>query len=186
MIGTQPKGGSGCLDDADLDPFWAAAAELGATIIVHPEFGSDDNRLHDMGMMNACGRVTDVTIALSRLLLSGHMTRFAGLKLVASTGGGALPYMVGRLSRNAEIDPGGLSDPVESLKLMHFDSIVFRTDAMNYLTNLVGSDRVMLGSDTPFPIGDYNPRRVIEESGYSDTEQDAMRGGTAAALFGIN
>ncbi len=184
MIGTQPKGDHGNLDDLDLDPFWARAAELGCPIIVHPMFGSTDGRLADMGMMNAVGRVTDVTIAISRLLLTGHLSRFDGLALVASTGGGALPYMLGRLARNAEIHDD-MADPVEELRRLYFDSIIFRTDVLRFLTDLVGVERIMLGSDYPFPIGDRDPRRVIETSGYDQAEVEAMLGGTAARLFSM-
>ena len=68
-------------------------------------FGSDDARLHDMQMMNAVGRVCDVSVAVSRMLFKGHLTRYDGLTIVASTGGGALPYMLGRLERNFKAFP---------------------------------------------------------------------------------
>jgi aminocarboxymuconate-semialdehyde decarboxylase len=185
MIGTQPKGGHGLLDDPGLDPFWAAAAALDAAILIHPMFGSDDDRLHDMGMMNAVGRVTDVTIAISRLLFSGHLLRFPGLKVVATTGGGALPFMLGRLARNHAIDAGNLADPVEGLQMLYFDSIVFRPEALRFLSDLVGTERIMLGSDYPFPIGDVTPTKVIRDAGYDDDATAAMLGGTARRLFNL-
>lgn len=183
MIGTQPKGSHGKLDDPALDPFWETAAGLGVPIMVHPMFGSDDARLHDMGMMNAVGRVTDVTIAVSRLLFAGHPLRFEGLKLIASTGGGALPYMVGRLSRNFAVEGGKVADPLEGLRRLWFDSIVFRPEALRFLTDLVGVERVMLGSDFPFPIGDPTPCAVIRGAGYEPAEVALMLGGNAKALF---
>jgi aminocarboxymuconate-semialdehyde decarboxylase len=185
MIGTQPKGGHGNLDDPDLDPFWEMAAELKVPIIIHPMFGSGDARLDDMQMMNAVGRVTDVSIAISRMLFTGHLTRFDGLVVVASTGGGALPYMLGRLERNYKAFPDQVVDPVEQFHKLYFDSIVFQPDALRFLTAKVGVERVMLGSDYPFPIGDQDPRKVIEAAGYSEAEVEAMLTGNARRMFGV-
>jgi aminocarboxymuconate-semialdehyde decarboxylase len=185
MIGTQPKGGHGNLDDPDLDPFWEMAAELRVPIIIHPMFGSGDARLDDMQMMNAVGRVTDVSIAISRMLFTGHLTRFDGLVVVASTGGGALPYMLGRLERNYKAFPEQVVDPVEQFHNLYFDSIVFQPDVLRFLTAKVGVERVMLGSDYPFPIGDQDPRKVIETAGYSEAEVEAMLTGNARRMFGV-
>ena len=185
MIGTQPKGGHGNLDDPDLDPFWEMAAELRVPIIIHPMFGSGDARLDDMQMMNAVGRVTDVSIAISRMLFTGHLTRFDGLVVVASTGGGALPYMLGRLERNYKAFPDQVVDPVEQFHNLYFDSIVFQPDVLRFLTAKVGVERVMLGSDYPFPIGDQDPRKVIETAGYSEAEVEAMLTGNARRMFGV-
>lgn len=185
MIGTQPHGTHGNLDTAHLDEFWATAAELGTPIIVHPMFGSSDARLDDFQMMNAVGRVTDLTIAVSRLLCTGHLTRFDGLKLVASTGGGALPFSVGRLTRNHAAFPKLVVDPLPEFERLYFDSIVFQTDILEYLVSKVGADKIMLGSDYPFPIGDPQPRNVIESGNFTDEQKDDMLSGVARSLFGI-
>ena len=185
MIGTQPKGDTGNLDDPDLDPFWEMAAKLRVPIIIHPMFGSDDNRLHDMQMMNAVGRVSDVSIAISRLLFKGHLTRFQNLIIVASTGGGALPYMLGRLERNYKAFPDFVVDPVEQFHELYFDSIVFQPDILQFLIQKVGADRIMLGSDYPFPIGDQEPRKVIEMANCSQEEANLMLTENARKLFKV-
>ena len=185
MIGTQNKGTHGNLDDPDLDPFWEMAAELRVPIIIHPMFGSDDARLQDMQMMNAVGRVCDVSVAISRMLFTGHLTRFEGVVVVASTGGGALPYMLGRLERNHKAFPNQVVDPVEQFHELYFDSIVFQPDVLRFLTGKVGVDRVMLGSDYPFPIGDQDPRKVIETAGYANADVEAMLTGNARRVFGV-
>ncbi|MDP6687866.1 MAG: amidohydrolase family protein [Alphaproteobacteria bacterium] len=183
MIGTQPKGDHGGLDEPGLDPFWEAAAASGAVIFIHPMFGSDDQRLSDYGMMNAVGRVTDTTVAVSRLLFAGHLLRHPELKVVVATGGAALPFMLGRLARNHEVHPGQYADPVAGFHQLYFDSIVFQPTALRFLCDLVGTDRVLLGSDYPFPIGDMTPTRVIRESGYDEAAMTAMLGGNATTLF---
>jgi len=183
MVGTQPYGNHGNLDDPQLDPFWETAAELGVPIIIHPMFGSQDARLQDFEMMNAVGRVSDVTTAISRLLFSGHLLRYEGLVVIASTGGGALPYMLGRLARNHAAFPGRFADPVEGFSKLYFDSLVFQTDVLKFLVSKVGANRVMLGSDYPFPIGDPNPRNIIETAGFEQADVELMLGGVARELF---
>ena len=185
MIGTQPKGGTGNLDDANLDPFWEAASGLGATVYLHPMFGCGDPRLDDFALMNAVGRGTDTTTAVSRLLFSGHFLKYSGMKFVLSHGGGAIPFMMGRLAKNYEIHPGQYSDPVASFQKLYFDTVLFASDALNFLCSSCGHDRVMLGSDYPFPIGDMTPMKVIDEAGFTDLQRNMIVGETAATLFGI-
>ena len=183
MIGTQPHGGYGNLDDPDLDEFWEIAAELQVPIVIHPMFGSDDARLHDMQMMNAVGRVCDVSVAISRMLFKGHLTRYDGLTIIASTGGGALPYMLGRLERNFKAFPDLVGDPVQEFHKLYFDSIVFQPDILQFLSKKVGVEKIMLGSDYPFPIGDQEPRAVIDKAGFSESDQELMLTGNARKLF---
>jgi aminocarboxymuconate-semialdehyde decarboxylase len=185
MIGTQPKGITGNLDDPDLDPFWEAASGLGATVYLHPMFGCGDPRLNNFALMNAVGRGTDTTTAVSRLLFSGHFLKYSGMKFVLSHGGGAIPYMMGRLAKNYEIHPGQYSDPVASFRKLYFDSVLFAPEALSFLCSSCGHDKVMLGSDYPFPIGDMTPLKVIDDAGFTDTQRNMIIGETAAKLFDI-
>ena len=185
MIGTQPHGSSGNLDDPDLDPFWEAAVSLGATVYIHPMFGCGDERLNDYGMMNAVGRGTDTTTAVSRLLFAGHFLKYEGLKCVVSHGGGALPFMLGRLARNNHIHPGEYADPVAGFNKLYFDSVLFEPDALNFLCSCCGHDHVVLGSDYPFPIGDMEPLKIIENANLDENQKKMILGETAKELFGI-
>lgn len=183
MIGTQPKGSSGNLDDRDLDAFWEAAAELRATLYLHPMFGCGDVRLNDYDMINAVGRGVDTTTAVSRLLFSGHFVKYAGMTMVLSHGGGAIPYMMGRLERNCAIHPGEYASAVEGFRRLYFDSVLFDPAALAFLCGKVGAGRVVLGSDYPFPIGDLEPCRIVRSAPLSETDRRLILGETAQKLF---
>ena len=186
MIGTQPHGEYGNLDSPDLEPFWEAADSLGATIYIHPMFGCGDTRLNDYGMMNAVGRGLDTTTAVSRMLFGGYFTRFSRLKCVISHGGGALPFLMGRLKRNHEIHPEECADPAIEFRKLYFDSVLFQPDALTFLCSCCGHDRVVLGSDYPFPIGDMAPLDVINKANFDNSQKHMILGETAQKLFKIN
>jgi aminocarboxymuconate-semialdehyde decarboxylase len=183
MIGTQPRGVGGVLDDPALDPFWRMADELGAVLFIHPVFESGDARVHDYGMANAVGRITDTLIAVSRIIYSGHVLRYRDAKIIVGIGGAALPYVIGRLRRNFEVDRDKLKDPDASLAALYYDTLVHDPRALRLLAEVVGADRIMLGSDAPFPIGDLAPKNVVGAAGFSDVEKQSINGGLAEKLF---
>jgi len=185
MIGTQPKGKGGVLDDPSLLPFWEAANSLGSIIFIHPVFESGDDRVHDYGMANAVGRITDTLIAMSRLIYAGHVTRYSNMKIIAGIGGAALPYVIGRLRRNYSLDKDKLGDPDAALAAMYYDTIVQDTRALRYLADVVGAGRIMMGSDMPFPIGDLAPLKIVQETSFTDAERGSINGGLVQKLFGL-
>ena len=185
MIGTLPKGMGGVLDDPQLDPFWEAASKLEAAVFLHPMFLCGEPRLADYDLVNAIGRVADTSIAVSRLLFSGHLLRFPGMKLVISHGGAALPLVLGRLARNFTIAQGKYADPRKGFDALYFDSVVFDADALRFLAGKAGAARIMLGSDMPFPIGDVEPCKVVHAAGFAAAERASILGGNAQGVFRI-
>ncbi len=185
MIGTLPKGNAGNLDDPSLDPFWQAASDLGAAVFMHPMFLCNEPRLADYDLVNAIGRLADTSIAVSRLLFSGHLLKFPGMKFVLSHGGAALPYALGRLARNHAISQGKYADPRKGFEAMYFDSCVFDADSLEYLARKASPERIMLGSDAPFPIGDPEPKKVIEGAYFNEAQKHGIFGETAQSVFRI-
>jgi aminocarboxymuconate-semialdehyde decarboxylase len=182
MIGTLPRGIGSVLDTADLDVFWAAADDLGAAIHIHPSFDAGDARTNDYGLQNAVGRITDAMVAVARLICKGHIARYKNVKFIAPMGSAGLPFLVGRLQRNFELTPG-LGDPVEALARIYTDTVLHDLRVMRFVIEIVGADRIMMGSDQPFPIGDPTPMKIVAASGVDAATAARINGGLAAALF---
>jgi aminocarboxymuconate-semialdehyde decarboxylase len=185
MIGTQPKGRGGDLDDADLAPFWEVASTRKTTLLLHPMFAVGDDRLRDYGLVNAIGRLTDTTHAVARLLYSGHLTRYPGVKLVLSHGGAAIPFAIGRLQRSYQASPT-TGDPAEGFRTLYFDSIVFDPHVLRFVCEVAGFDKLMMGSDFPFSVGDLEPLKIVDACKFDKKQRRAIVSTTAADLFHID
>jgi aminocarboxymuconate-semialdehyde decarboxylase len=184
MVGTLPKGEhGGNLDDPSLDPFWQAAAKLGAAVVMHPMFVCGEPRLADYDLVNAIGRLVDSTIAVSRLLFSGHLLKHTGMKFLLCHGGAALPFGLGRLARSHTAQAGKVADPRKGFATMYFDSCVFDTDSLEYLIQKAGVERVMMGSDAPFPIGDPEPLKIFNGAKLNAAQKEMILSETAQKVF---
>ncbi len=183
MIGTQPDNGGGELDAPGLDAFWQAADELGSIVSIHPVFDAGDARVRDFGMPNALGRITDSLIAVTRIIYSGHVEKYAGAKIVVGIGGAALPYVIGRLRHNHALHPEDMADPVKAMSMLYYDTLVHEPAALQLLIDTVGADRIMLGSDMPFPIGDPTPRAILDGVVLSDADRSSIEEGLVTRLM---
>ena len=184
MIGTLPRGVGSTLDHADLDPFWQAADETGALIHIHPSFDAGDVRVNDFGLANGLGRITDAAVALARLISAGHVARYKNAKFFAPMGAAALPFVLGRLKRNAAITPG-IGDPVAALGAIYTDTILHDARVLKFVIEMMGTERLMMGSDMPFPIGDSEPMKIVAEADLSPAQAASINGGLAQKLFKI-
>lgn len=173
------------LDDPALEPVWAALSEHDIAAFIHPGFGSGDPRTSAYGMVNAVGRPVDTTIAAARILGADIPRRFPGVRIVLAHGGGALPFILGRLQRNHAIDPD-VGDPLSGFRQMYFDSVVFDPQALCHLVTQASEGAVLMGSDYPFPIGDPSPADVVDAATcLSEDERQSIKGLAAAQLLDL-
>jgi aminocarboxymuconate-semialdehyde decarboxylase len=184
MIGTLPRGVGSTLDNADLDPFWQAADETSAFIHIHPSFDAGDVRVNDFNLANGVGRITDAVVTMARLIAAGHVMKYKNAKFFAPMGAAALPFVLGRLKRNHAITLG-IGDPVEALAHIYTDTILHDARALKFVVEMMGTDRLMLGSDMPFPIGDLEPKKVVAEAGLNAAQIASINGGLAQKMFNI-
>jgi aminocarboxymuconate-semialdehyde decarboxylase len=178
------------LGDGAFDPFWRAAADLAAPVVLHPFLLEAVERFGRHYLHNLVGYPFETTLAAASLILGGTLDRFPGLAVVLVHGGGFLPYHIGRFDRahetrpEARVDDAGL--PSRYLRRFLYDTLVQRSDALRYLVQLVGHDRVLLGSDHPFWIGDPDPLRVVREADLDPVTRAAIFGENAARLFHLS
>lgn len=170
------------LDHDRLDDLWAALADRQVPVVMHPAYRTSDARARAYGLPNTLGRAYDTDVAVARLLYSGRLAKHPGVRLVLMHGGGAVPYLWGRMQRNHTLGDGP-ADPVGGLGSLYFDSVVYREQTLAYLVDFAGADRVLLGSDYPFPIMDPEPLRVVRELAPSAEVRARLCADNARELF---
>jgi len=186
MIGTNVAGRN--LDDPGLEPFWEAAASLGAFILVHPHKIAAGDRLKNYYLKNIVGNPLETTIAAACLVYSGVLVRHPSLKICLSHGGGFLPYQIGRFRHGWQVrenDRGNIPDEIDSsLDRLLYDSITHSSHTLSFLIDQAGADRVLLGSDYPFDMGTQDGVKQIEALNLSDADRQTVLGGAATRLVG--
>jgi aminocarboxymuconate-semialdehyde decarboxylase len=174
------------LSDPRLEPFWARAAALRAVVLLHPFGCSLDERLDRFYLSNTVGQPVENAVALSHLIFAGVLDRHPDLRIVAVHGGGYLPTAIGRSDRAWRVRPearGCLQPPSSYLQRIWFDTVVHDADALRALVRVAGPDRVVLGSDYPFDMGEDDPVGFVRGAGLDADTTAAILGGNAAALL---
>ncbi|MDC0714341.1 amidohydrolase family protein [Stigmatella sp. ncwal1] len=172
QIGSHVNGTN--LGDASLFPFFEAAAELGAAVFVHPWDMLGGARLEKYWLPWLVGMPAEVAIALSTLIFSGTLERLPKLRLAFAHGGGSFPGTFGRLQHGFDARPDlvAVDNPVPPrayLGRFWVDSLVHDAEMLRLILRLLGPEKVALGSDYPFPLGEERPGALLE----SLTELDA-------------
>jgi aminocarboxymuconate-semialdehyde decarboxylase len=176
------------LDDPDFRPFWRLACDLGCLIFLHPpvrQIGTE--RLGDYFLTNLLGNPMETTVAAARLIFSGMLQELPDVKILLAHGGGMLPYQIGRLDRGFMANPATRvhlrSRPSEFLASFYYDTVLFDDTALSHLLRMVPSDRVMLGTDFPFPIrDDIMTERLRRQRHIEPRSMSQVLGGNARRL----
>ncbi len=177
------------LDDPELEPVWATAAELGAFILVHPINVAGMDRLGSYYLNNLIGNPLDTTIAAACLVFSGVLERYPNLKFCLAHGGGFVPYQAGRFVHGWHVrqEPKKKlsKPPTDSLKRFYFDTITHSTEVLEFLVGSAGADRVLLGSDYPFDMGMTDGVLQVKNLSIPSSQQTTILGDGARVLLGV-
>ena len=179
------------LDDPAFEPLYDAAQSLDLLLFVHP---TEDGIESDDPLTGMLGNVLQfpyrTTLMIERMILKGLFDRYQNLRLCLSHGGGLLAYNIWRLDhayeQRNEFRKNISKKPSEYLKKIYFDSILHSGVALQYLIQVVGSDRVVIGTDYPMAMGDFEPvRKIMALSLLSDQERSQILGANAIRALNL-
>jgi len=189
QIGTHVNGRN--LDDPAVVDVLEAAEALGAAILVHPWEMLGQERMQKFWLPWLIGMPTETALAIASLIFGGVFERLAELKVAFAHGGGSFPAVLGRLEQGFRVRPdlcavNGNAGPRAYLERLYVDTLVHEPRLLHYLIELMGAERIALGSDYPFVLGEGRPGEGIEALALSDATRERLWSGTALEWLGLD
>ncbi|MCS6833931.1 MAG: amidohydrolase [Flammeovirgaceae bacterium] len=178
------------LDAPELFPIFEAAQELNACIFVHPWDMIGREKMPKYWLPWLVGMPMETTLAITSLIFGGVFERLPRLRFAFAHGGGSFPATIGRIQHGFEVRPDlcAVDNPVAPIHYLgHFyvDSLVHDATMLDYVVRLLGKDKVVLGSDYPFPLGEPKPGSLIQSMPYDLQTKEMLLSGNALTWLGL-
>jgi len=170
-------------------PVLRRAQELGVFVFTHPyREGSIPSDLGCYYLGNLVGLPLDTALMAAHLMFSGALEALPGLNIVLAHGGGYLPYQIGRLAHGQEVRKEARvhtsTSPLRLLRRFYFDALTHDADALRFLVEKAGADRVTVGTDAPYDMAEADPVGMINALPISERDRDRILGLNALELLG--
>lgn len=178
------------LTDGLFTPVWQEIDRRGLPVLLHPTDppGVDFMDMTQYDLSWAVGFMFDTTLAVTRMIFDGFFDRHPNLKLIASHGGGTLPYLAGRFTRGDEVELPERRrmqhSPRHYLQHIYYDCITYDLAALEYLVSVVGPEQVMFGTDWPHQVHDIDGS-LRHTAALPADQCRAIRGDNATRVFGL-
>lgn len=189
QIGSHVNGAN--LDDPALFGVFEAAAALNAAVFVHPWEMLGGQRMTKYWLPWLVGMPAETALAICSVIFGGVLERLPALRIAFAHGGGAFAFTLGRIDYGFKVRPDLCAvdcslSPRGQLGRFYVDSLVHDAAALKYLIEVMGTERVALGSDYPFALGEKEPGALIETlDGLSTTARARLLGGSALEFLGL-
>jgi len=176
------------LSDQRFWPLYEKADDLNAVLYIHPSFPVGVEAMTDYWLMPLVGFPFDTTLAAAKLVFSGVVEKYPGIRWILGHLGGAIPYLAERLDRGyfafEECRANISRPPSEYLKEFYYDSVNFDVKALEFAINFAGADHFVAGSDYPHKIGSLEMMvSSIEKLDIPEDAKTRIYGENAARLL---
>lgn len=189
QIGTHINGIN--LGEPRLFPIFQACEELGMAVFVHPWDMMGADRMDKYWMPWLVGMPVETTVAITSMIFSGLLERLPKLRVAFAHGGGSFPSTIGRIEHGFIVRPDLCAvdnnvNPRDYLGKFWIDSLVHDPPMLQYVVDLMGPDRVALGTDYPFPLGELEPGTLIKGMPWDDATKEKLLSGAALQWMGLD
>lgn len=179
------------LEAPEVFAVFEAAQDLGASIFVHPWDMMGKDQMPKYWLPWLVGMPAETSRAICSMIFGGVFEKLPDLKVAFAHGGGSFPATIGRIGHGFDVRPDLCAidnphHPRKYLKKFYVDSLVHDSSTLQYLINTMGEDFIALGTDYPFPLGELEPGKIIEESDVSSSLKAKLLGQNALKWLGIH
>jgi aminocarboxymuconate-semialdehyde decarboxylase len=187
-IGTNINGKN--LSDKSLFPFYKAAEALNCALFIHPWEMMGEKDMQQYWLPWLVGMPAETSRAICSMIFGGVFEAFPALRVAFAHGGGSFPFTIGRIEHGFNVRPDLVAidnniNPRNYIGKFWIDSLVHDANALTYIINLMGEDKICLGSDYPFPLGEHHPGKLIEEVITTDVLQNKLLWQNAKAWLNL-
>ncbi|MEZ4829444.1 MAG: amidohydrolase family protein [Bacteroidia bacterium] len=179
------------LSEPQFYPIWEACEALGLAVMVHPWNMMGKNQMERYWLPWLVGMPAETSRAICCMIFGGVFEKYPGLRVMFSHASGSFLSTFGRVEHgfNCRPDLVAIDNPVpprEYLGRFWVDSITHDTAMLRYVMNMVGSNRVMIGSDYPFPLGDLTIGALVDEMGLAPMDRENIYYKSALEWLGLD
>ncbi len=178
------------LGDPSLDQFFKRAEQLGCALFVHPWEMMGEEHMQRYWLPWLVAMPAETTRAICSILFSGVLERYPNLRIAFAHGGGSFPLTIGRIEHGFHVRPDLVAidndiNPKNYLGKFWIDSLVHDENALRFIIDVMGDNRICMGSDYPFPLGEHRPGSLIESMDLNTAIKEKLQFQNAMEWLGV-